>query len=299
MVFNKAYGLSNVEQDKVLKNNEAFNLANLSKMFTAMVVFQLAEKNKLSLDQPISDIFPDFPAYGQQIKVKHLIQHTSGLPEFDPDKVKTNQGVLDFLKAQKETKFTPGEKWEYSNADYPLLVRVIEEVTGKSYPDYLTRIFFKKIKTEHTFFIEDINNHSNVAAGHFNEDNQYVVTDKQPMVYGEQGIYMSAEDFAKWDKALYTNRFLDCENLADFFSRGKLNNGEYISSYYGNGLVFMERNDERYWWHGGSANGYTNTYLHLPNHEITVLILTNRQDGYNFLKMGIYIAKEFEKGINL
>ena len=299
MVFNKAYGLSNVEQNEVLKNKEAFNLANLSKMFTAMAVFQLAEKNKLSLNQPITEIFLDFPAYGQEIMIKHLIHHTSGLPEFDPDKIKTNQGVLDFLKAQKETKFNPGEKWEYSNADYPLLVRIIEEVSGKSYKEYMTKRIFKKIKTDQVFFVEDLDEYTDIAVGHFKEDDQYRVTNEQNMIYGEHGIYMTSKDFAQWDKALYTDRLLDCNHLTNFFRRGKLNNGEQIPSYYGNGLVIMKRNDERYWWHGGSGNGYTNMYLHLPNHDLTVLILTNRQDGYNFLKMAIYIAKEFEKGIKL
>ncbi|MEA2106397.1 MAG: serine hydrolase domain-containing protein [Bacteroidota bacterium] len=299
MVFNKAYGLSNVEQDKILKNKEAFNLANLSKMFTAMAIFQLAEKNKLSLNQPITEIFSDFPAYGQEIMIKHLIHHTSGLPEFEPDKIKTNQAVLDFLKIQKETKFVPGEEWRYSNADYPLLVRIIEEVSGKSYKEYMTKRIFKKIKTDQAFFSEDLDAYTDIAAGHFKEDDQYRVTNEQNMIYGEHGIYMTSEDFAKWDKALYTDRLLDCNHLTNFFSRGKLNNGEQIPSYYGNGLVIMKRNDERYWWHGGSGNGYTNMYLHLPNHDLTVLILSNRQDGYDFLKMAIYIAKEFEKGIKL
>jgi len=299
LVFNKAYGLSNVEQDKILKNKEAFNLANLSKMFTAMAIFQLAEKNKLRLEQPITEIFPDFPPYGQKIKIKHLIHHTSGLPEFEPGEIKTNQAVLDFLKIQKETKYVPGEEWGYSNADYPLLVRIIEEVSGKSYKEYMTKRIFKKIKTDQVFFVEDLDEYTNIAAGHFKEDDQYMVTNEQNMIYGEHGIYMTSEDFAQWDKALYTDRLLDCNHLTDFFSRGKLNNGEQIPNYYGNGLALMERNNERYWWHGGSGNGYTNMYLHLPNHDLTILILTNRQDGYNFLKMAIYIAKEFEKGIKL
>jgi len=299
MVFTKAYGLSNVEQGKILKNKEAFNLANLSKMFTAMAIFQLAEKNKLSLNQPITEILLDFPDYGQEILIKHLIHHTSGLPEFEPDKIKTNQAVLDFLKNQKETKYVPGEKWGYSNADYPLLVRIIEEASGKSYKEYMTKRIFKKIKTQQAFFVEDLDEYTDIAAGHIKEDDHYRVTHEQNMMYGEHGIYMPSEDFAQWDKALYTDRLLDCNLLTDFFSRGKLNNGKQIPNYYGNGLALMERNGERYWWHGGSGSGYTNMYLHLPNHELTVLILSNRQDGYDFLKMAIYIAKEFEKGIKL
>ncbi|MGM0407942.1 MAG: serine hydrolase domain-containing protein [Bacteroidota bacterium] len=300
ILFNKSYGLSNVNQNKPLQNSEAFNLANLSKMFTAFAVFQLAEKNKLNPDQSLTDIFPGFPDYGSQVKIRHLMNHTSGLKEFDAKELSTNEDVFEFLKEQKETNFNSGEKWEYSNADYPLLVKIIEQVSGKSYSEYLSKRIFKKIKTDHTFFVEDKMAHSNIAAGHIKENDQYVVTDESNLIYGEQGIFMHAEDFAKWDKALYTNKLLDCEPLSEFFTRGKLNNGENIPSYYGYGLVLMEKNDERYWWHGGSSmDGYTNMYLHFPNHELTVLILSNRQDGYDFLKMAIYIAKLFEKDIKL
>ncbi|MEE4196949.1 MAG: serine hydrolase domain-containing protein [Bacteroidales bacterium] len=299
LVFNKAYGLSDVEANKELSKNEAFNLANLSKMFTAMAVFQLDEKNKLALDQSITDIFPDFPSWGQKIKIKHLVQHTSGLPDYETDNIKTNQAVLDYIKTQDETRYVPGEKWEYSNADYPLLVLIIEKVSGKSYKEYMTQRIFKKIKTDHTIFTEDLDDISAVAAGHLKENNEYQLLEGDNLIYGEQGIYMSSGDFAKWDHALYSNKLLECDRLAQFFSRGRLNNGEFNSNYYGNGLVIMERNEERYWWHGGSGNGYTNMYLHLPNHELTVLILSNRQDGYDFLKMAIYIAKEFERGIKL
>ncbi|HKL08820.1 MAG TPA: serine hydrolase domain-containing protein [Bacteroidales bacterium] len=299
LVFNKAYGLSDVEQDLALKNNEAFDLVNLSKMFTALAIFQLDERNKLSLEQPITDFFPDFPAYGEKIKVKHLIHHTSGLIDFDEEKVTSQEKVLTFLQSQDTTRYNAGEKWDYSNADYPLLVLIIEVVSGKSYKEYMTKRIFKKIKTNQVFFAEDLDEYTDIAAGHIKEDEQYVVANQINMIYGEQGIFMSSEDFSKWDKALYTDRLLDCETLNSFFSRAKLDNGENIPNYYGNGLVIMKRNDERYWWHGGSGNGYTHMYLHLPNHELTILILTNRQDGYNFLKMAIYIAKEFEKEIKL
>ena len=119
IIFNKSYGLSNINQKKQMHNSEAFNLANLSKMFTAFAVFQLEEKNKLNLDQTLTDIFPGFPDYGSQVKIHHLMNHTSGLKNFDEDEPSTNEDVLEFLKEQKETNFNSGEKWEYSNADYP------------------------------------------------------------------------------------------------------------------------------------------------------------------------------------
>lgn len=299
ILFNKSYGLSNVNQNRPLNNNEAFNLANLSKTFTALAVFQLAEKNKLNLNHSLTDIFPSFPEYGSKVKIRHLINHTSGLISFDNDKLSTHDDVFEYLKKQEETSFTPGEKWEYSNADYPMLVKIIEQASEKSYIEYMNKKIFKKIKTDHTFFTEDKSGHSNIAAGHSKENDSYVVTDEINLMYGEQGIFMTSEDFAKWDKALYTNKLLDCESLSEFFSRGKLNNGENIPSYYGHGLVLMERKGERYWWHGGSGDGYTNMYLHLPDYKLTVLILSNRQDGYDFLKMAIYIAKAFEKDIKL
>ena len=166
-----------------------------------------------------------------------------------------------------------------------------------SYKDFLNKYIFKKLSMNNTFLTEEISN-KNIAAAHFKEDENYVVEKIINKIYGEQGIYSNSIDLAKWDKALYTEKLLKCKNLSKIFSVEKLSDGENVSKY-NYGWVLMGKDGIRYFWHGGSQSGYSNLILHLPDTHMTVLILTNRNDGYDFLRMSIYIAKLFDKDLKL
>lgn len=297
IVFHKAYGLSNIDNQENMQKDELFNLGELSKSFTGIAIFKLAEKGKLSLDQTLTDIFPEFPEYGNTITIKHILDHKSGLENYDPEQVKSNDEVYTFLAKQNETTFQPGSKFVYSNSDYPLLATIIEKASGKSYEEFLKKYVFKKLKMENSYFISEIENKL-VAASHFKEDNKYIVKEQASKIFGGQGIFMNASDYAKYDRALYTDKILDCESLQKIFRVGELSNQENVSDYT-SGWALMARKGIRYFWQGGSQGGYSNLVLHLPDTQTTVLLLANRNDGYDFLKMAIYIAKQFNKDLKL
>lgn len=297
ILFNKAYGLSNVQTKEVMTTDKTFNLLNLSKSFTSLAVMKLVEKNKLSLDNTINDIFPDFADYGRTIKIRNLLSHSSGLIQYDINTCSNHPDVFTFLKAQDKTVFEPGTKFQYSNSEYVILAMIIEKVSKMSYNEFLTKTIFKKLSMSNTFFADDKRNHTNCADGHFKENEIYIAGNDVSLIYGEQGIFTNSTDFAKWDKALYSDKLLKCESLSKIFTVEDSNLKN--NSYYGYGWVLMKRKDTRYYWHGGSGNGYTNLVLHLPDTKTTVLILTNRNDGYDFLKMSIAIAKEFDKNLKL
>lgn len=297
IIFNKAYGLSNVQEKEIMTVDKTFNLAELSKSFTSLAVLKLVEKNKLSLDDNLKDIFPDFGEYGREIKIRNLLNHTSGIASYNNDEVYSNDDVYDYLKNLNEPVFKPGTKWKYSNSDYALLVKIVEKASKKSYKDFLKKYIFKKLSMKNTFLTEDISN-QNIAESHFKENEEYITKNELSKVYGEQGIYTNSKDYAKWTKALFSEKLLKSENLDKIFTVEKMQFGNKIS-YYGYGWVLMEKNNVRYYWHGGLKSGYTNLVLHLPDIKMTVLILTNRNDGYDFLKMSIYIAKLFDKDLKL
>ncbi|MDX9695758.1 MAG: serine hydrolase domain-containing protein [Bacteroidales bacterium] len=297
IIFNKAYGLSNTETKEVLTTDKAFNLNELSKAFTSVAIMKLVEKKKLSLDQSLTDIFSDFPEYGKNIKIRNLLSHTSGLKPYESKQFSNNLQVYDYLKSQNETAFEPGTKMQYSNADYAMLALVIEKVSKASYQAFLTKNIFKKLSMNNTWIAENKKGFP-VADSHFKLDSNYVPKIEVNMIYGEQGIYTNSTDYAKWDKALHSGKILKPELLSQIFTVEKLKNGEN-NSFYGYGWAVMKRNETRYWWHGGMGHGYTNLVLHLPDNQLTVLILTNRNDGYDFLKMSIAIAKEFDKNLKL
>ncbi|MDA3954979.1 MAG: serine hydrolase [Bacteroidales bacterium] len=297
IIFNKAYGMANVT-DKVPMNIEkSFNLGELSKSFTALAVLKLVEKNKLNLEDNLSKLFPDFPEYGKKITVKNILDHTSGLANYNIQNLHSNDEVYSFLIKQTGAIFEPASKMKFSNSDYAMLVKVIEKSSGMSYQDFLGKYIFKKLSMNSTFFANEIAN-KNIAESHFKENEEYIIKKDVSYIYGNQGIYTNSIDFAKWDRALYSTKLLKCDGLYKVFKIGKLTEGENKSDY-AYGWVLMAKNGIRYFWHGGMQNGYSNLILHLPDTQMTVLIFTNRNDGYDFLKMAIYIAKLFDKDLKL
>jgi len=296
LIFNKAYGLSNVQSQEIMTNDKLFNLGELSKSFTALAILQLAEKNKLSLDDNLKDIFPDFPEYGKKVTVNNILDHKSGLAAYNTETVLSNDEVFDFLINEKELQFEPGAKFEYSNSDYALLAKIIESKSKMLYKDFLRKYIFKKIGMNNTWFSEEIEG-KDIAPSHSKEKEVYVVKSDLNNIYGNQGVFTNSVDYARYDKALYSSKLLKCENLQKIFKIGKLTQKENKSDY-DYGWVLMAKGGIRYFWQGGQG-GYTNLVLHLPDTQTTVLILTNRDDGYDFLKMSIYIAKLFDKDLKL
>jgi|GEM_PF-3029086 len=296
--FEKAYGLSDMSNLTKMESVNRFNLVGLSKSFTSLAVLKLVEKGKISLDDNMIDIFNDFPDYGKEVKIKHLLSHTSGLENYNKDNINSLNEVYEFLKSKNGLKYQAGAKMEHSNSDYPLLVLIIEKLSGISYSDFLNKNIFKKIKMENTLVASNAKDVVDVALPHSINNMRYIVNETENYIYGEQGIYSNIHDIAKWDKALYTDKLLKCEYLSEIFKENKLNEDK-TPTYYGYGWVLMERNDTPYYWHGGTGNGYTNLFFHLPNSQLTVVILVNREDEGDLFKIALSIAKLFDNNINL
>lgn len=298
IIFEKAYGLSNIQEKEVMTTDKSFNLAELSKAFTSLAVLKLVEKNKLNLDDNLVDIFPNFPDYGKNIFIRNLLNHTSGLKSYDENTFNSNKQVFEFLMKQNETNFPSGSKWKPSNSEYALLASIIEEVSKMTYDAFLRKYIFKKLDMNNTFITNDLNSIPNASYGHSKENEVYVVKRNISKVYGQQGLYMNNVDYAKWDRALYSDKLLKCENLNQIFTVSKLNNGEN-TPYYGLGWVLMEKEGDQYYWHGSSLNGYSNLVFHLPNDQMTILIMANRNDAFDFLRLAIIIAKQFNRELKL
>jgi CubicO group peptidase (beta-lactamase class C family) len=297
IVFNKAYGYSNIESKVKMTTDKAFNLAALSKIFTSAAILKLEEKNKLSLEDNLTDIFKDFPEYGKKVKVKNLLNHTSGLKNYNTEEIKNNKEVLDFLKKQDSLNFETSTKQKYSNADYALLAQIIEKESRKTYKDYLNKVFFKKFSMENTFLTEDVQK-ERMANTYFKTEEKYESKTVLSNIYGEQGIYTNASDYLKWASFLFDNNIISSENMDKMFSLEDLKEIA-TNNFYAYGWVIMQRNGERYFWHAGTDFGYSNLVLYLPDYNLTVLLLSNKSDGNDYLKIVIDIAKQFEKDLKL
>lgn len=287
IVYEKGYGLSNVEQKIPCTTSTNFRLASVSKQFTATSILILVQHNKLSLDDPITKFFPEFPAYGNEITVRHLLSHRSGLIDYEdliPDGTTiqvSDRNALNLVRQQNKTYFPPGSDFRYSNTGYALLSLIVESVSGTPYAEFLKRNIFSPLQMTNTLAYEaGISVVPNRAYGYALEHNQFVPSDQSltSAVLGDGGIYTSVNDLFKWDQALYTDKILNQKMLKEAYTvtspKTDIENsgygfGWYVSKYRDNDLIF----------HRGHTCGFTNLIERYPEKKFTVIILTNRRDA--------------------
>jgi CubicO group peptidase (beta-lactamase class C family) len=179
VLFQRGYGVADLRSLRRIDNRTNFRLASCTKQFTAMAIMLLVHDGTLHYDDRLTDIFPEFPDYGKAITIRNLLNHTSGLqnyedlmPSPDPalpvEQVQIHDaGVLDLLKRQSRTKFSPGSKWVYSNSGYVLLGLIVQKVSGESFPDFLHNRIFQLLNMSNTVaYVRGKNDVPNRAFGH-------------------------------------------------------------------------------------------------------------------------------------
>ncbi|GAK94870.1 beta-lactamase [Nonlabens ulvanivorans] len=193
IIFQKSYGIANEETNEKLNIQTSFELASVSKQFTAMGIVQLQKEGKLSYDDLVSKYVPELKDY-EGITIKNLLIHTGGLPDYmsimddnwDKSKIATNEDVINaFAKASPEKEFEPNQKYSYSNTGYLLLGTIIERVSGKSFEEYLNEKIFTPLKMENTFVYQrrfNPKNIDNYAQGYIYSDSlkRNIVPDDAP-----------------------------------------------------------------------------------------------------------------------
>jgi CubicO group peptidase (beta-lactamase class C family) len=283
----RAYGLAQVEEGVPCEPHTNFRLASVTKQFTAMAVLICHERGLLSLEDPITRFFPDFPEIGEQITVRRLLNHTSGMVSYEdliPDE-QTEQvhdrDVLAMVQTQHGTFFTPGSQYRYSNSGYSLLAMIVEEVSGQSFAEFLRDNIFLPLGMENTVAFEDgISEVPHRAMGYRETDEgDFVFRDQSvtSAVLGDGGIYTSVLDFARWDEALCGETLVSRESIEEAFTSGVLTDG--TETGYGFGWRFEERGGVRVIFHNGSTCGFSTAMRHVPERHLGVVVLTNRNSG--------------------
>jgi CubicO group peptidase (beta-lactamase class C family) len=284
-IFKRAYGLANLEEKTPVKLATNFRLASVTKQFTAMCIMMLVQSDRLGYDHNLQQIFPEFPAYGQNITIRHLLQHTSGLIAYEdliPDTATVqvlDKDVLRLMIAQDSTYFPPGAQYRYSNSGYAVLAMVVEKISGKSFAQFLHDDIFKPLDMKNTVAYEKgLSTVKHRAMGYRQEKGQFVFSDQSltSAVLGDGGIYSSVEDLFKWDQALYTEKLVKKETLAAAFTPGALAEGKILD--YGFGWRIDQYHGQRRLWHTGSTSGFRNVIQRYPEANFTVIILTNRAE---------------------
>lgn len=298
-VFRRGYGVTDLRTLYPIDYKTNFRLASFTKQFTAACIMLLVHDGKLHYDDHLTDIFPEFPAYGKSITVRNLLNHTSGLqdygdlmmkqyPNTPEDKVPQilDAGVLKILEQQTSGEFPPGSKWEYSNSGYAVLAMVVEKVSGQPFGQFLHERIFAPLKMNHTLAYEKGKNEvPHRAYGHAKEKGVWRETDQSPTsaVLGDGGIYSSLDDLAKWDQALRNHTLLSAEEMKPALTPvqptggpAKYPDGSALS--YGFGWFLDPYQGHKRMSHDGSTVGFRTTIQRFPDDNLTIIVLANRAD---------------------
>jgi len=298
-VFRLGYGVTDLRTLRPIDAQTNFRLASFTKQFTAACIMLLARDGKLHYDDHLIDFFPEFPAYGKTITVRNLLNHTSGLPDYEdllmkqyPDTPEEripqilDAGVLRLLEQQSSGKFAPGSHWDYSNSGYAVLAMIVEKVSGKSYGQFLHDRIFVPLKMNHTLAYEKVKNEvPHRAYGHTEEKSMWRETDQSPTsaVLGDGGIYSSLDDLGKWDRALREHTLLTEAEMRPALTPvqptdgpARFPNGPGVS--YGFGWFVDPYRGHGRMSHNGETIGFRTTIQRFPDDRLTVIVLANRTD---------------------
>lgn len=317
-IFEHGYGVRDLRAKSKIDAHTNFRLASFTKQFTAMATMLLVHDGKLRYDETLTEVFPDFPAYGKSITVRNLLNHTSGLPNYEdlmeaaekssgpvwsPEKQIQDAEVLELLKKEQSGKFAPGTSWSYSNSGYVVLGLIVAKTSGKSYGEFLRDRIFAPLKMTYTIVYQRGKNevlnrafgHSQFVMDHRPQTPFFSETDQSPTsaTLGDGGIYSNLEDLAKWDDALRNHTLLSEKEMQPALTPVKLNNGSEPHwptepnddnlhpgkpVSYGFGWFLDPYNGHQRMWHTGSTMGFRTVIERLPSDNLTIIIMSNRTD---------------------
>ena len=304
IIFNKSYGKANEETGEMLNENSQFELASVSKQFTATAILILKERNQLSLDDPITIFFPELVNYNK-VTIKNLLNHTGGIPDYeeilhkklDKSIIQTNKDVIKCLINTKPL-FKANSQFEYSNTGYVLLGQIVEKISGKTLNEFLQQNIFEKLGMNRTKIIQRRYNPeqlTNYAYGYVKdlETDKLVLPDNQEYskrvifldgIYGDGSLNSTIIDLYKWDRAIYTEQILSKKSLEEMFTPATLNNKKQTEYGYGFEIKDNQIYKKRIY-HSGGWPGYKTIISRCLKDEILIIGLSNREETrINFIE---------------
>jgi CubicO group peptidase (beta-lactamase class C family) len=279
-VVAKGYGVANVEHNVPVTRDTIFQSGSVGKQFTAAAAMLLMEDGRLALTDPVTKFFPDAPDTWKRMTVRHLLTHTSGLPDYTAGMVdyRRDYSEDDLLKFAYGLKleFEPGSRWNYSNTGYIVLGFLIRKASGKFYGDVLAERVFAPIgmKTARIISEEDIVPHR--ADGYRlvrNELKHQAWVAPKLNTTADGSLYLSLNDMIAWDAALRAQQILKPDSWALVFAPVVLNSGKTYPYGFGWSVeTFAGRRAQR---HGGSWQGFQTHIARFPDEDLTIIVLAN------------------------
>ena len=283
ILLEKYKGFGRENNQMPINKDTPLHLASISKPITAMAVLKLVEAKKISLEQKVKSIFPNFPY--PDVTIQHLLTHRSGLPKYEhfleendimpKNQYFTNQEIFDIVAKHKpELARQTDTGFMYNNFNYAILALIIEKITGKTYPVAMKEMVFAPLKMKNTFVFEE--KHINSASQSFYQrSSKLYPLDQYDLIYGDKNIYTTPRDLFNFSKALFSKDFLPKELMEKIFE--PYSNEKKGVNNYGLGFrlkIFDEGKKLTYhngWWHGSNT-----VFIHLRESKTTIIALSNK-----------------------
>lgn len=276
IVFEKTYGFADVKNKKIANSDTRYKIGSVTKTFTSVVILQLVEEKKLTLDTKLSRFFPTIQNSGD-ITIENLLNHSSGIYSFTNDadysiyakSPKTRSELLKKIKAGKPA-FEPGEKAEYSNSNFVILGWIIEDVTKKSYAENIDSRIVKKLGLKNTGFASGAKNEA-ISYDWKGKNWQEAQKEDMSIPGGAGAILSSAPDLTNFINALFSGKLLKQPSL-DLMTT--------MEKGYGKGIFTMPFAERKFYGHAGGIESFTSTLMYYPKEKLSIAVLDNGQ-GYD------------------
>jgi len=310
-IFEGGYGVRDQRTLTPIDRHTNFRLASFSKQFTAMAVMLLVHDGQLHYDDRLSALLPGLPGYARNITVRQLLNHTSGVPDYEQlmEEAKKNGGptwtatrqisdteVLTLLQQHPQADFQAGGRWSYSNSGYVLLGLIVAKVSGEPFGEFLQRRIFQPLHMNNTLAFEaDRNTVAHRAYGHVKQDGEYVEADQSSTsaTLGDGGIYSNLDDLSRWDSALRHHTLLSEAEMRPAVTPAVLNDGTQTrwpttpgednlnpghKVAYGFGWFLDPYQGRPRMSHTGTTRGFRTVIQRFTTDDVTVIVLANRTD---------------------
>ena len=293
VVYRHSSGYSNLEHASLMTDTSLYRVWSVSKQFCAVSILKLMEEGQLDLDHPIGDYLDSIPDLWKEITIRNLMNQTGGikdyLNDYPPGRKLMATPFEEILDSTSIPKFGPGEDWSYTNTGYWVLARIVESVSGISYQEYLKREFFEPASMRYTRKFD----YQSVIPGRVSgyrvtegiPTNSTRILDEGFMADGDAELLSNLEDLSRWTARLLTGNIISGESLELAWSSTLLDNGDpidvsYLIFYdreasYGMGWFISQLDGHRIVWTPGAGRGFSTTILSLPDHNFSLVVLTN------------------------
>jgi len=274
------FGLADLEWGLSMTADAVFRLGSITKQFTAAAIMLLVEDGRLGLDDDVQSVLTDYPAQGRLVTIRHLLNHTSGIANFNsrpdfPERTDLTLAEVVALFKDLPPDFEPGARYFYSNSGYVLLGAVIEAASGMAYRTFLLERFFRPLGMRQTRYLYDEPIVAKRARGYRmgakGVENARTMSMTLPHAAGALGSTVG--DLLTWTRALRGGQAVSTESYAAMIAPARLNDGSL--SEYGFGLSALKFRDRTAINHFGGINGFATVLTDFPEDDLTVVVLSN------------------------